>query len=160
MMGIGCALASVFLMGAGAASAQQAPGYGPAGCGLGSIIVGNGHGFSQIFASTTNTTSATQTFGITSGTSNCNMHGSAGQARRFIEDNREALAKDISRGQGETLATLSRISGCAEASAVGATLQSEYRTVFPDAAVSDATVSGRIVDLLRDDASLSCQDLT
>ena len=61
---------TVVLMGASGAWAQSGPAYGPAGCGLGNMIVGGGTGFSQVFASTTNTTSGTQTSGITSGTSN------------------------------------------------------------------------------------------
>jgi hypothetical protein len=157
-MAIGCMVASIVLIGAGIAAAEG-PAYGPAGCGLGNMIIGGGHGFSQVFASTTNATSASQTFGITSGTSNCNMHGTEGQARSFIENNREVLAKEMSRGRGETVATLSRIAGCADPSAVGSTLQSEYRSVFPDASVSDASVSERIVDLLRDDEALACQSL-
>jgi len=157
-IGIGCALASIVLMAAGVATADG-PAYGPAGCGLGNMIIGGGHGFSQVFASTTNGTSASQTFGITSGTSNCDNHGTESQARSFIENNREALAKEMSRGRGETVSTLSRIAGCPDPSAVGTTLQSEYRTVFPDAGVSDATVSDRIVDLLRDDEELSCESL-
>lgn len=157
-MAIGCMVASIVLIGAGVAAAEG-PAYGPAGCGLGNMIIGGGHGFSQVFASTTNGTSASQTFGITSGTSNCNMHGTEGQARSFIENNREILAKEMSRGRGETVATLSRIAGCADPSAVGSTLQSEYRSVFPDASVSDASVSERIVDLLRDDEALACQSL-
>jgi hypothetical protein len=95
------------------------------------MIVGGGTGFSQVFAATTNATSLSQTFGITSGTSNCDSHGTASEARSFIENNREALAKDMSRGQGETLATLSRISGCSDSGAVGETLQAKYRKVFP-----------------------------
>jgi len=159
ILGTGGAVASFVLMGAGAAWSQTGPAYGPAGCGLGNMIIGGGHGFSQVFAATTNGTSASQTFGITSGTSNCNQHGTVGQAQSFIENNREALAKDMSRGQGETIATLSRISGCTDDAAVGARLQSEYRTVFPDAGVRDSVVSERIIDLLRDDAALSCPGL-
>src|SRR6186713_935077 len=48
-----------------------ADGYGPAGCGLGSMIFEPDSGFTQVFAATTNGTSGNQTFGITSGTSNC-----------------------------------------------------------------------------------------
>src|SRR3954469_2639303 len=46
--------------------------YGMAGCGLGSLIFGpvNSPG-AQILAATTNSTFGSQTFGITSGTSNC-----------------------------------------------------------------------------------------
>ena len=46
--------------------------YGPAGCGLGSMIFDPDSGFTQIFAATTNGTSGNQTFGISTGTSNWN----------------------------------------------------------------------------------------
>ncbi len=45
--------------------------YGTAGCGLGSMAFGNQKGAIQILAATTNGLFGTQTFGITSGTSNC-----------------------------------------------------------------------------------------
>src|SRR3954464_7446787 len=60
--------------------------YGTAGCGLGSLVFGDQKGAIQILAATTNTTFGTQTFGITTGTSNCvdTAAGSAG-ARIFTE---------------------------------------------------------------------------
>ena len=45
--------------------------YGTAGCGLGSMIFGDQKGAIQILAATTNSIFGTQTFGITTGTSNC-----------------------------------------------------------------------------------------
>ncbi|MEN0057326.1 MAG: DUF3015 family protein, partial [Bdellovibrio sp.] len=44
--------------------------YGTAGCGLGSLVFGNEKGPVQIVAATLNGTGV-QTFGITTGTSNC-----------------------------------------------------------------------------------------
>ena len=41
------------------------PTYGLAGCGLGSMLIGSKPGIVQIFASTTNGSFGTQTFGIT-----------------------------------------------------------------------------------------------
>jgi hypothetical protein len=108
----------------GAGSLAEAGPYGTAGCGLGSIVFGNSPGIVQIFAATTNGTFATQTFGITSGTSNCVDGGGGGPtAAAFIQTNRVALSKEISRGNGETIANLSTLSGCADANAVGAELQ-------------------------------------
>ncbi len=57
-------------LGALALSAHAAP-YGEAGCGLGSMIFGDSPGFVQVLAATTNGCSGSQTFGITTGTSNC-----------------------------------------------------------------------------------------
>src|SRR5262245_22752963 len=70
------------------------PGYGAAGCGLGSVFFGSKPGFIQVLAATTNGTSGNQTFGITSGTSNCDTgSGGSASAKVFIAANREALSK-------------------------------------------------------------------
>lgn len=134
--------------------------YGTAGCGLGSIILGDKKGIMQIFAATTNGTSASQTFGITSGTSNCDDGGTNLQtAKSFVEANREALAKDIARGNGESLAALSTIGGCSDTRAVGASLQKNYSSVFASANASNAAVSEAMVSQMKSDASLSCARL-
>jgi len=130
--------------------------YGTAGCGLGSMII-TGGGIVQIFAATTNATSYTQTFGITSGTSNCeDTDGGGSSARVFVDANRVALAKDISRGTGETIIGLSAIAGCTDPKAVGETLQRNFATIFPNASVSNDAVTGAILSTLKSDASLSC----
>ena len=150
---------------AGTASAQQvqvrtARAYGTAGCGLGSMIFGSKPGIIQIFAATTNGTFGTQTFGITSGTSNCvdseePMVGTAS----FIQTNREILAKDISRGSGETIVTLSTLAGCRDSRTVGRTLQSRFQVIFPRPHVSDQEVSNRVIGILRSERSLGCGKL-
>lgn len=135
-------------------------GYGPAGCGLGSLIFEPNSGFTQIFAATTNGTFGSQTFGISSGTSNCaDTAGGSASAKSFVETNRSALAKDIARGQGETIESLSRLGGCADARAVGASLQRNFDKVFPSAAMSDSEVGNSVVDALRSDAALACRSL-
>lgn len=165
------------MVAAGVASAQDAPPaaasppppmasggggakYGAAGCGLGSIVFGSKPGFMQVFAATTNGTFASQTFGITSGTSNCNSSAPGGMAaRQFIETNRQAFAKDVSRGSGETIASLTTLSGCRDTKAVGVTLQRSFTAIFPDAGVSDTDVSAAAVASLKADKSLACSAL-
>jgi hypothetical protein len=135
-------------------------GYGSAGCGLGSILFEPSTGFTQIFAATTNTLFGTQTFGITSGTSNCAKSGGGTRAARaFIETNRGALAKDIARGGGETIAGLTRLLGCRDSSQVGAGLQRRFSVIFPGAAQNDREVSWAVIDVLRADPSLGCRAL-
>jgi hypothetical protein len=155
---ISVAAFAALLFGAGAIADAQP--YGTAGCGLGSIVFGNSPGIVQIFAATTNGTFATQTFGITSGTSNCvDTSGGAPSAAAFIQTNRQALAKDISRGNGETIKNLATLSGCADASAVGVTLQRNFKAIFPSASVTDTQVSGNVIDVLRSDKALACTQL-
>lgn len=134
--------------------------YGPAGCGLGSYLFSPDSGFTQIFATTTNGTSANQTFGITSGTSNCDSgHGDAksASAKVFIQTNREALAKDIARGSGETISSLTQIAGCSSSASVGSSLQRNFKAIFPQASVTDENVAENVVTSLRSDKALACQ---
>ncbi len=160
---IGVALA-LLVSTAGVAMAQPGAGpsrpYGPAGCGLGSVVLGNNPGFVQVFAATTNGTFGTQTFGITSGTSNCiNPTPGASGARSFSETNRTAMAKDIARGQGETIRTVSALGGCKDPAAVGASLQKNYGRIVPDAEVSDRAFGQNVVEVLATDTSLTCKKL-
>jgi hypothetical protein len=133
----------------------QAAGYGTAGCGLGSLVFQDQGGFVQIFAATLNGTAGSQTFGITSGTSNCGGGMGSASATDYIESNRNALANDISRGQGETLAGLSQVMGCTDAKAVGMTLQKNYRTIFPSQTVTAPAVESTIRQSLKT-AGVSC----
>jgi hypothetical protein len=136
-------------------------GYGPAGCGLGSIIFEPDSGFTQIFAATTNGTFGTQTFGITTGTSNCDT-GPKGSAstKAFVAANRSVLAKDIARGSGETLGSVSRLAGCENTAAVGPTLQRNFSQIFPSGAVSDQEVGDRVLGVLRSSSELRCKNVS
>ena len=134
--------------------------YGPAGCGLGSLVFKPDSGFTQIFAATTNGSTYTQTFGISSGTSNCDTGpGSSQSAKAFVQTNRAALAKDIARGRGETISSLTALAGCSDPHAVGVKLQHSFRTIFSSAQATDAQVSDSVVNVLSSDASLSCSNL-
>ncbi len=130
--------------------------YGTAGCGLGSLAFGDSPGAVQILASTTNGIFGTQTFGITSGTSNCGPALWAEGTQKFIEANREVVAKDISRGEGESIGALAAINRCADPTAVGAALQRRYAAIFPSEDASDEAVTQAILETLRADADLGC----
>jgi hypothetical protein len=142
---------------ANAASAKDT--YGDAGCGLGSLVFGNDPGLVQVLAATTNGTFGSQTFGISTGTSNCGASKGSKGAAIFIEANREALAKDISRGNGETIVTLTHITGCNDAKAVGATLQRSFASIYPSAAVSDEKVTESILATLKGQPALACGNI-
>lgn len=133
--------------------ASQAREYGDAGCGLGSQVFP--HKDNQVLAATTNGTFYTQTFGISSGTSNCIDAGTVRHEARvqlYIEANKLALAKDISRGTGESLSTLSHLLDCSGQS-VGPILQQKYDVIFPNDDVSASAVSQSIRSILRENAS-------
>jgi len=130
--------------------------YGTAGCGLGSLAFGDQQGMVQILAATTNSLFGTQTFGITSGTSNCGTGMMKTGTRNFVEGNREALAKDISRGQGEAIGALTVINACEDSAKVGQVLQKEFQTIFPSAQVSNEQVTEAILQALHSDPSVGC----
>ena len=146
-------LAAVLLT-AGAVSA--APTYGSAGCGLGSVLFGAQPGFVQVVAATTNGIFGNQTFGITTGTLNCGSPASPAGARLFIDVNREALAKDMARGSGETIATLTQLTGCSDAKVVGAALQRNFSFIMPNEKVSSEVMADAVFSSLKAEKSLSC----
>lgn len=80
------------------------------GCGVGSMVFKGQSGiFPQVLAVTTNGTSGNQTFGITSGTLGCSADGTVSSTALFIDSNKEKLARDMSVGGGEALASLSHL---------------------------------------------------
>jgi hypothetical protein len=131
--------------------------YGSAGCGVGSLIFGDQPGLVQVLAATTNGILGNQTFGITTGTLNCGEAavGRSG-ASLFIEANKEALAKDVSRGSGETISTLSHLAGCKDAAAVGETLKANFTAVVPDGSKADVE---KTLSTLKADKALACTQL-
>ncbi len=80
------------------------------GCGLGTLVFEGQDGLlSQICAVTTNGTFGNQTFGITSGTLNCDRPQSLAANEKlntFVADNMDNLARDIAQGNGEYVNTL------------------------------------------------------
>lgn len=105
----------------------QAQAYGMAGCGLGSMLLGEKRGMMQVIAGTSNFSFLSQTFGISTGTSNC-TDGSGRLAETFVKVNKEALMTDISRGQGETIDSLEVLYGCE--GRIGSVLKQNYRKIF------------------------------
>lgn len=116
-------------------------GYGLAGCGLGSVVFGPKPGMVQVFAATTNGWAGTQTFGISSGTSNCDIPQMGMQAAAFIEVNKEIVKKDAARGEGETVQALAQIMNCSNPAVFGQKVQQNYEAIF--AAENDSYESSR-----------------
>lgn len=78
------------------------------GCGLGTMLFKNAADDSillQAFQATTNGSFGSQTFGLTTGTSECKQPANfvSNQLNQFVVANMDNLAKDIARGSGETL---------------------------------------------------------
>lgn len=143
---LGCAVSALISAPAFAASYQAQ------GCGLGSTIWTDGSNLvHQVLGATTNGIFGNSTFGMTSGTSNCELE-SAGYAQTvFIEANRVALANDIARGHGDTLASLTRMYGCENADTVAPVLQSNYEQIFSNENTSAQEIDRNITSLIKND---------
>lgn len=131
-------------------SAIAGSGYADAGCGLGSIVFGSEPGAVQILASTTNGTMGSQTFGITTGTSNCNPAGLVKLDKErevFAEQNYSTLVKEMAMGEGENLDTLAGLYGCSQNSysEFGTLVQDNFSTIVK----SDSTTSEEMLSSLN-----------
>ena len=113
------------------------------GCGLGSIIIKNQNTVVlQVLAATTNATGS-QTFGITSGTSNCDKPSnfvSNDKLNKFVSENMDELAMDISSGQGETLTTVAKLMNVEDTKAFSSKLQSNFTNIYTSENVTSANV--------------------
>lgn len=92
----------------------EAKKYGLAGCGLGAVLFGAKEQ-SQIAVASTNAIYYNQTFGITSGTSNCTADGVVKQDKvqeLFITMNYDSLGQEMASGKGEKLESLGNLLGC------------------------------------------------
>lgn len=128
------------------ASASFAASYGPAGCGLGSIVFKDQPGAIQVVAATLNGTSGNQTFGITSGTSNCGspLYASNNQINNFVAENMDTLARDIAQGHGATLTAFAELLQvpATEQGLFANKLQANFDQVF----TSDQVVMSDVID--------------
>lgn len=140
-----CTLAS-----AGALYADQSN----TGCGFGSLMFEGKDGLlSQVCAATFNSSFGSQTFGITSGTVNCAKpanFSSIEKLNRFVGDNMDNLAMDISKGNGEyltTLAVLLEIPVEERAQFYGL-MQSSFSKIYTSEAVTHVDVLNNIESVL------------
>ncbi|QEZ89731.1 DUF3015 family protein [Aliarcobacter cibarius] len=118
------------------------------GCGLGSIVIKNQNStVLQALAATTNATSGNQTFGITSGTSNCNKPSnfvSNDKLNQFVNENMDELAMDISAGKGETLNTVAALMNIENKEDFASKLQANFSDIYTSEKVTSAEVIDNI----------------
>ena len=124
------------LLPAGQALADQ-----DVGCGLGTMLFAGQSGLApKVVAATTNGTSGNQTFGITL-------------------DN---LARDIAKGQGETLATLAEVWGIAaqDQAAFNAAAQQNFAKIFQGNEVTSEQVISNLNEVVAANQALSAYTLS
>ena len=142
-------MAAVVLSGIGWAVDQK-----NTGCGLGTIVFEGQNGLvSQTFAVTTNGTFGNQTFGITSGTSNCEQpkaYTHNEKLNTFVADNMDNLARDIARGNGEYVNTLAVLMDVPETQRISfrSQLQSHFSQIYPSDKVTHSEVVQNIIHVV------------
>ena len=131
------------------------------GCGLGSMVFAGKSGkVFKVLGATTNGTSGNQTFGITFGTLGCNGTGTITSSQTlamFIDGNMDNLARDIAKGEGETLATLSEVWGIktADKAEFNAVTQANFANIFGSENVTSQEVLVNLNNLIAQDATLA-----
>ncbi len=140
---------------------SSAPKYGMAGCGLGSSVITT-NDKAQILASTTNGTSGNQTFGITSGTSNCGSDGIVKNEKAqevFVTVNFSSLEQEMATGKGEKLNTFAHLLGCNSDSVTkfGQMTQTSYSKILTENATPNSLISAVKSEIKKDpNLSKSC----
>lgn len=136
------------------------------GCGLGSMVFAGQEGkVVKVLGATTNGTSGNQTFGITFGTLGCDGTGtvtSTAKLALFIDGNMDNLARDISKGEGETLSTLAAVWGLAEQdqAAFNELAQANFSKVFTSENVTSQAVLDNLNSLVSNNKQLATYTLS
>lgn len=124
------------------------------GAGLGTLIFDGHDGLvSQISAATTNGIVSNQTFAITSGTLGASKPDAwwakREQLQKFVNENMDAVAADISVGEGETIDTMAELLNVPadQRATFGVELQTSFSVIYPDATVTSGNVAESIVTI-------------
>ncbi|MCU7875175.1 MAG: DUF3015 domain-containing protein [Candidatus Thiodiazotropha sp. (ex Lucinoma borealis)] len=129
------------------------------GCGWGSMLMDGKNGLpSNVLAATTNGTFGNQTFGMTSGTAGCDSNQTIQKAAAdFLNDNMEKVARDMSKGQGESLETLANLLGIQEQdkSTFFSVSQANFSTIFSSDSISSTQVMTSLHEVMKKNVSLS-----
>lgn len=119
------------------------------GCGLGSKLIDKQGLIWNLFQITTNNSTGTQTFGITSGTSGCQWQGLVMDTRvqEFVASNMDTLSKEIAQGKGESLDTFVELLQVEDKEGFKLALQENYNKLY-------ASKDAQMADVLSNAATL------
>ena len=123
------------------------------GCGLGTTLWKGQQGIvPQTLAITTNGTSGSQTFGITSGTSHCDSNGkitgAKAQFAAFLENNVDTFVLDVAKGEGETINAVANIAKV-DSKEAGKVLKDNFDYLFPNENLDVIELSEKVAELLN-----------
>ena len=123
------------------------------GCGLGAVAIGEKEGFWwKMLGTLLNGTCGNQTFGMTSGTLDCDKKTALfAKLDTYVSDNMDSLAIDIAQGQGESLDALAEIAQISsdKKAEFYASLQNNFTTIFPNEDVTHLAVAAKIAEIAR-----------
>jgi len=125
---------------------------GNTGCGFGTTLLKGKKGkVFEILAVTTNGTSFSQTFAISSGTSGYSEGSVIGMndTEIFIAKNMDNLATDIARGEGEYVNTLASMMKASDTVAFKAKLKNNFNKIYPASGVTSKEVAKNIQDVMK-----------
>lgn len=125
------------------------------GCGLGTLLWENkadDSSVSQALQATTNGTFGNQTFGISTGTSECKQPTrfvKNEKVNQFVAHNMDNIAKDIAMGKGESLDTLAELMDVSvdKRPAFYSKLQTNFSHIFTSEKVESADVIDNILSI-------------
>ncbi len=165
MKKLSVAFGMVAFLGLGVGANLARADYGMAGCGLGSLVMKENSLVMQVLAATTNGTSGSQTFGITSGTSNC-VSGGMVKAQReqtaFAEVNFQDLKRNMATGGGEFVVSFASLLGCEDRAKAGFVkmTQDKYETIFTNAKTTPIQMLQTVKSEIKANPALSasCSD--
>jgi hypothetical protein len=129
-------------------------------CGWGSKVWAGQKGvLPQIGATSTNGTSGNQTFAITSGTSGCTQDGvvsSNWKTAMYIDGNKSKLAQDMSKGSGESLASLAQLLGVKDADKVAfyRVTKENFAQIFVSEQASADQIAAGLKQVMAADSTL------
>lgn len=134
---------------AGLATGAFAAANSNTGCGLGSTLIDKQGLLWNLFQITTNGSTGTQTFGITSGTSGCKSGKIVMDSRtqEFVASNMDALSQEIAQGRGEHLDTLVELLNVSNKEAFKVALQENYNKLYASKDAQSADVLDGVASL-------------
>lgn len=130
-------------------------------CGPGSRLFEGQSGIApQVLAVTTNSFFGINTFAMSSGTSGCSQDGKVSsnwKMAQFIDGNKDRLARDLSRGSGESLDSLAQLLGVSDQdkAAFVRTTRDNMARIFPSAQASTEEIRAGLREVLAADTSLA-----
>jgi hypothetical protein len=131
------------------------------GCGWGTIAFRGKSGMAyKIIAATTNASSGSQTFGISSGTAGCGRGGiirADVRLRMYADANLDALARDMAAGGGEALDALAQLLGIAaqDRPALFHLTRTHFGELFPARGATAGGMLATLNGLMTADARLA-----